>query len=578
MQRTYCGEVNINQLNQEVLVKGWIKKIRKLGNLVFLDLSDKTGLVQIVVSESNKFFNDVKFLSRESVIGVNGRLKKRVQDNKEIKTGVFEIELIDLEIYSVSKTPPMIIEQKTDALEEVRMKYRYLDLRRPNIQEIFNFRSHLLHEIRNFLISKKFMEVETPILGKPTPEGARDYLVPSRLETGCFYALPQSPQIYKQLLMVAGFDRYFQVTKCFRDEDLRSDRQPEFTQLDLELSFTNESEIQSLIEELMIKIFQNILKINLTAPFLRMDYEEAMNEYGSDKPDLRFGFKLQDFSKIFSNTKFNLFKVALENNHVIKAIVVDDVIFDKKQLLQLEKTAKDNKAKGLAWLSLDNGIWSGSIAKHLEEDILQVLQNKFFNKKGTILFSAEKLTITNKILGAIRNNLGTILNLKLANDFKFLWVVNWPLFEYDEEQNRYVAAHHPFTQPQIQNHNDFDQDFENAKARSYDIVLNGVELGGGSIRIIDPSMQDRMFKAVGLDDLEIANKFSFLIDAFKYGVPPHGGIALGLDRFIQLVLNLDSIKECIAFPKNNQAVDPLMNAPNTVNPEALETLKIKIIK
>lgn len=578
MQRTYCGEVSISQLNHEILVKGWIKKIRKLGNLIFLDLSDKTGLVQIVVSESNKFFNDIKFLGRESVIGIKGYLRTRKQANHDLKTGAFEVELIDLEIYSTSQTPPMIVEEKTDALEEVRMKYRYLDLRRPNIQEIFSFRSHLLHEIRNFLISKKFMEVETPILGKPTPEGARDYLVPSRLEAGHFYALPQSPQIYKQLLMVAGFERYFQITKCFRDEDLRSDRQPEFTQLDLELSFTNELEIQSLIEELIVKIFENLLKINLKTPFLRMNYEEAMNEYGSDKPDLRFAYKLQDFSKAFSNTKFNLFKSALENNCVIKALVVDDVIFDKKQLLELEKTAKDNKAKGLPWLGFDNGIWSGPIAKHLEEEVLQMLQKKFLNQRGTILFSVEKLTRANKILGAIRNNLGTILNLKSPNDFKFLWIINWPLFEYDEEEKRYVAAHHPFTQPQIQNYDDFDQNLENAKARSYDIVLNGVELGGGSIRIIDPSMQDRMFKAIGLDDFKITNKFSFLIDAFKYGVPPHGGIALGLDRFIQLLLNLDSIKDCIAFPKNNQAADPLMNAPNVVNHEALEALKIKIIK
>ena len=575
MERIFCGEINKEHLNQNVLVKGWIKKRRKLGNLIFWDVSDRSGIVQVVVNQKSPFFEEAKNLGRECVIEVEGKVVLRQDPNPELKTGLYEIDLENLKVDAIALTPPMIIEDETDALEELRMKYRYLDLRRPNIQQIFMFRSKLLHLMRHYLVEHGFIEVETPILGKPTPEGARDYLVPSRIYPQSFYALPQSPQIYKQLLMVAGFERYFQVAKCFRDEDLRSDRQPEFTQLDIEMSFINELDIQNLVEGMLKDVFKELFKIDLKTPFLRLDYETCMNKYGSDKPDLRFGLELTDVSDVFKDTKFNVFKTGLANGGVLKAIFVHDMDFDKKEHQELLKIAKDNKALGLAWISKLHGEESGPLEDYLSKDEWKVLEEKFQFTNGTIFFSVGKPQEVNKILGAVRNKLGDLLDLKDPKDFKFLWVINWPLFEFDEEQNRYVAAHHPFTQPALKDQQDFYKNQATAQARAYDIVLNGIELGGGSIRITDPKMQKEMFDAIGLDDKEIENKFGFLIEAFKYGVPPHGGLAIGIDRFVQLLLGLDSIKECIAFPKNNQAVDPLMHAPNTAPQETLDLLKIK---
>lgn len=575
MKRTYCADVNHQLVNQEVLVKGWVKKNRKLGKLIFLDIRDRSGLVQVVVDENNSNFNVAKNLKRESVVEISGIVNLRKTANSEFANGDVEINLTTLIIDSVADTTPLIIEDNTDALEDIRMDYRFLDLRRPIMQQNLIFRSKVINCIRNFLVNNGFIEIETPILGKPTPEGARDYLVPSRVFPNKFYALPQSPQIYKQLLMVSGLDRYFQIAKCFRDEDLRSDRQPEFTQLDLELSFTNELEIQTLIETLYKEVFSSVLGIELSIPFKRMDYNVAINEYGSDKPDLRFGMKLIDATNDFANSELNIFKNAQQNGHVIKTIIVD-AILAKKDIVELEKYAKDMKAKGLAWISYDGNNYQGSIANHVQQKTVIDFMHKHNQSTGTILFVVDKLDIANAALGLIRNVVATNLNLKTPNKFEFVWIVNWPLFEYDEQSNKFVPAHHPFTQPQDQYHSTFDSDQKHALAKAYDIVLNGYELGGGSIRITNPEMQSRMFKIIGLSDQQIQEKFGYLLDAFKYGVPPHGGLAIGIDRMITLMLGLTNIKDVIAFPKNTSAYDQMLKAPSIVSPDDLDELHLKM--
>lgn len=577
MKRTYCGLVNENQLNQEVLIKGWVKKTRKLGKLLFINVADRSGLVQVVLDDANQYFATALDLKRESVVEIKGLVKLRKEPNLELKTGKFEIDLIDLKIDSVSLTPPLIIEDNTDALEDVRMDYRFLDLRRPIMQRNLFFRSKVINAIREFLVDREFIDVETPILGKPTPEGARDYLVPSRVHPTKFYALPQSPQIYKQLLMCSGFDKYFQIAKCFRDEDLRSDRQPEFTQLDMEMSFIEEIDIQTVIEELLASVFKKTMNVDVKIPFIRMDYHQAMNEYGSDKPDLRFGLKLHDVTDYFSQSKLSIFANAKQNNHVIKAIICDQIL-DKKLVHELEKYAKDMQAKGLAWVSLSDGNMTGSVANHLEVNEISNLLKQHNLTQGTILFVVDKLEIVNTSLGLVRNVLAEKLGLKDPNQFSFLWVVNWPLFELDQETNQYMPAHHPFTQPQNAFHNDFDTNKANALAKAYDVVLNGYELGGGSIRITNPDMQNRMFKALGMSESEINNKFGYLIEAFRYGVPPHGGLAIGVDRLLAIMLGLSNIKDVIAFPKNNKAFDQMLKAPSPVNHEDINNLGLEIIK
>lgn len=573
MSRLYCGDITNSLINQEVLVYGWVKKNRKLGSLVFLDISDRSGLVQVVVLENNNFFNLAKNLKRESVVAITGVVNKKETPNNLYPNGDIEIQLTDLKVLSVAETTPLIIENNTDALEEIRMKYRFLDLRRPLMQQNLFFRSKVVNALRHFLVNNGFIDVETPILGKPTPEGARDYLVPSRVHYGKFYALPQSPQIYKQLLMVSGFDRYFQIARCFRDEDLRSDRQPEFTQLDMELSFCNELQIQTLVEQLIQYIFKETLNVDIKIPFIRMNYIDAVNTYGSDKPDLRFDLKLIDATDYFKNTTLDLFKQAKAKNEVIKAIVVDQVL-DKKIINELEKYAKDMKAKGLAYIIYDGTELKGPISNYLDINLVKefLLQNNCTT--GTILLVVDKLKIVNDALGLVRNVLADKLGLKQKNNFQFLWIVNWPLFEYNEEEKQYLPAHHPFTQPQDEFHNTFDKDKANALAKAYDIVLNGYELGGGSIRITDPEMQTRMFNAIGLSANEINTKFGYLINAFKYGVPPHGGLAIGIDRLISLMLNLDNIKDVIAFPKNSNAYDQMLEAPSVANSKELFELGI----
>ena len=577
MKRIYCGNISKENLKKEVLIKGWIKKNRKLGKLIFLDIADRTGLIQVVLNESNNNYNLVKSLPRESVVEIVGTVVERMNPNLDIKNGEIELELKEIKVDSIANTPPLIIDDNTDALEDVRMKYRYLDLRRPIMQKNLIFRSRVINSIRNFMIDNDFVEVETPILTKSTPEGARDYLVPSRVHNGSFYALPQSPQIYKQLLMIAGLDRYFQVAKCFRDEDLRSDRQPEFTQLDIEMSFVDELDIQTLIENLLKDVFKKNMNIDITTPFLRMDYDVAMNKYGSDKPDLRFGLELNDYTSYFKDSSFKLFSNATNENKIIKGIICDKIL-EKSSIKTLDKYAKDMKAKELMWISINNGVIEGSFAKHIEENIIKSIFHDANLTNGTILLVVDKKEIVNASLGIVRGQLANILGLKKSNEFSFLWVVNWPLYEFSEEENKYVAAHHPFTQPQPQFHGNFDIDLENAKARAYDVVLNGYEIGGGSIRITTPEMQSRMFKAIGLTKEQAEAKFGFLIDAYNYGAPPHGGLAIGLDRLIAIMLNQDNIKDCIAFPKNANAMDALFKTPCNVDDKVLDELGIIVKK
>ena len=573
----FCNDISNKHLNKKVSLNGWVKKNRKLGNLIFIDLYDRTGIVQIVVDEKNKFFSQCQGITKESVINVVGKVVKRSNPNKDLPTGDFEVLLEELTIFSKSKTPPFLIQEQTDGLEDIRLKYRYLDLRRSNVQKNIILRSNIINSFRSFFVNNGFVEVETPYLSKQTPEGARDYLVPTRNQT--FYALPQSPQIYKQLLMVSGMMRYFQVARCFRDEDLRADRQPEFTQLDLEMSFVKQDDIISVMEEAFKFAFKKALNINIKTPFERMDYEYAINNYGSDKPDLRFDYKIIDFGKYFKNTNFMIFKNILSKNGFIKGLLIDTKELGKNEIKLLEKVALDNGAKGLAWLTLKNKeVTNGSIAKIIEKEIINEITKDFKFNNGTIVFVADSLDTTLKSLGAIRKELPKVADVKLNKQFAFAWIVNWPLYEYSEEEKRFVSAHHPFTSPSIETLTNFDTDKKNAKAQAYDIVLNGYEVGGGSIRIYDKEIQKRVFKSLGLSDKEINDKFGFLLSAFEYGVPPHGGIALGLDRLVMIMTDSESIRDVIAFPKNSKGIDSMMNTPSDVDKKSLDDLGITIKK
>lgn len=579
MNRTHHnGDLRLENVNEHVELVGWVAKKRNFGQLVFIDLRDRSGICQLVFDESmSEALKDVR---NEYVLSVSGTVLQRKDANPDLKTGEIEVKVEKFEIINKAKTTPLIIADETDALEDTRLQYRYLDLRRPVMQNKLIMRHKITRSMREYLDNNDFIEIETPMLGKSTPEGARDYLVPSRVHPGSFYALPQSPQLYKQLLMIAGFERYYQFARCFRDEDLRADRQTDFTQVDIETSFLSEVEIQTMMEEMMVKLMKEVKGIDIQAPFLRLSYEEAMNRYGSDKPDNRFGYELQDITEIFKNSEFKVFKDCIDNGGVIKTIVIDNFSsITRKEIDKYTELAKKNGAKGLVVLKDQDNELTGSARKFLSEDEVKALYDTLSLKDKDVLFIvSDQWTKTCNVLGALRNEIGYKLGLKKKDEFSFLWVTDFPMFEWSEEQQRYVACHHPFTQPKEEDIPLLDTDIAKVKANAYDIILNGYELGGGSLRIYDNDLQEKIFEILGMSEEEIRNKFGFFIDAFQYGTPPHGGLAFGLDRIAMILSESDSIRDVIAFPKNANAKCPMSKAPTPVDPAQLEELHIEIKK
>lgn len=579
MNRTHHnGDLRLENVNEHVELVGWVAKKRNFGQLVFIDLRDRSGICQLVFDESmSEALKDVR---NEYVLSVSGTVLQRKDANPDLKTGEIEVKVEKFEIINKAKTTPLIIADETDALEDTRLQYRYLDLRRPVMQNKLIMRHKITRSMREYLDNNDFIEIETPMLGKSTPEGARDYLVPSRVHPGSFYALPQSPQLYKQLLMIAGFERYYQFARCFRDEDLRADRQTDFTQVDIETSFLSEVEIQTMMEEMMVKLMKEVKGIDIQAPFLRLSYEEAMNRYGSDKPDNRFGYELQDITEIFKNSEFKVFKDCIDNGGVIKTIVIDNFSsITRKEIDKYTEFAKKNGAKGLVVLKAQDNELTGSARKFLSEDEVKALYDTLSLKDKDVLFIvSDQWTKTCNVLGALRNEIGYKLGLKKKDEFSFLWVTDFPMFEWSEEQQRYVACHHPFTQPKEEDIPLLDTDIAKVKANAYDIILNGYELGGGSLRIYDNDLQEKIFEILGMSEEEIRNKFGFFIDAFQYGTPPHGGLAFGLDRIAMILSESDSIRDVIAFPKNANAKCPMSKAPTPVDPAQLEELHIEIKK
>lgn len=579
MNRTHHnGDLRLENVNEHVELVGWVAKKRNFGQLVFIDLRDRSGICQLVFDESmSEALKDVR---NEYVLSVSGIVLQRKDANPDLKTGEIEVKVEKFEIINKAKTTPLIIADETDALEDTRLQYRYLDLRRPVMQNKLIMRHKITRSMREYLDNNDFIEIETPMLGKSTPEGARDYLVPSRVHPGSFYALPQSPQLYKQLLMIAGFERYYQFARCFRDEDLRADRQTDFTQVDIETSFLSEVEIQTMMEEMMVKLMKEVKGIDIQVPFLRLSYEEAMNRYGSDKPDNRFGYELQDITEIFKNSEFKVFKDCIDNGGVIKTIVIDNFSsITRKEIDKYTELAKKNGAKGLVVLKAQDNELTGSARKFLSEDEVKALYDTLSLKDKDVLFIvSDQWTKTCNVLGALRNEIGYKLGLKKKDEFSFLWVTDFPMFEWSEEQQRYVACHHPFTQPKEEDIPLLDTDIAKVKANAYDIILNGYELGGGSLRIYDNDLQEKIFEILGMSEEEIRNKFGFFIDAFQYGTPPHGGLAFGLDRIAMILSESDSIRDVIAFPKNANAKCPMSKAPTPVDPAQLEELHIEIKK
>ncbi len=580
MKRTgYAGAVRSEHIGQTITLKGWVARRRDLGGLIFIDLRDREGIMQLVVNPelaSKEVLATAESLRSEFVIEVTGTVLARAQANDKLATGQVELEVTDLTVLNVAKTTPFEIKDDLEASDDTRMRYRYLDLRRPEMLSNFKLRHNVTKAIRHYLDDLDFIDVETPILTKSTPEGARDYLVPSRISEGHFYALPQSPQITKQLLMNAGFDRYYQIVKCFRDEDLRGDRQPEFTQVDLETSFLDEQEIQDLTEGLIAKVMKETKNIDVTLPFPRMTYDDAMNQYGSDKPDTRFEMLLTDVSTIVKKADFKVFSEA----PVVKAIVAKNAAdaYSRKDIDKLTDYAKQFGAKGLAWVKFVGHEFSGPIAKFLPEIADELADTLALTDKDLVLFVADELDVANATLGALRSRIAKEQDLIDQNQFNFLWVIDWPMFEWSEEEGRYTSAHHPFTLPTTESAHELEGDLAKVRAVAYDIVLNGYELGGGSLRINHKDLQERMLKALGFTAEAANDQFGFLLEAMDYGFPPHGGLALGLDRFVMLLAGKDNIREVIAFPKNNKATDPMTQAPSLVSDQQLTELNLKIGK
>ena len=573
------GELRLAHVGEIVTLVGWVSKKRNLGGLIFIDLRDRYGITQVVVEPNNSCYELAESAKNEYVLKVTGKVVERSSKNLNIPTGEVEVVASDFEILNTAENPPFLIQDKTDALEDTRMKYRYLDLRRPVLQQNLITRHKICMSLRNFLDKQDFVEIETPMLGKSTPEGARDFLVPSRVYNGQFYALPQSPQIYKQLLMVAGYEKYFQIARCFRDEDLRADRQLEFTQLDLEMSFVDEENIYELGENLLKNLWKEVLNIDIPTPFTRMNYDDAMNYYGSDKPDTRFEMLLTDITETVKPMDFVVFQNVINNNGNIKCIVVKDAAnkYSRKDIDRLTLVAKKYHASGLAWLKYENSQFSGSINKFLTEELNDSLVNTLkLENNDLVLIVADKLDVCNFALGALRLTIAKELNLIDETKFNFLWVVNWPLFEYSEEEGRYMAAHHPFTSPKNGHEDLLLTNPGECRAKAYDVVLNGYELGGGSIRIHNQETQAKMFKAIGFSEEDIKTQFSFFVDALKYGTPPHGGFALGLDRLAMLMTYNNTLREVIAFPKAASSKCPMSEAPTPVAQKQLDELGLKL--
>ena len=584
LKRThYCGDLRATNIGEEVVLMGWVQKKRNLGGLVFVDLRDRSGLCQIIFDTdvNAEAFAKAEKLGSEYVIAVTGKVSERSSKNPNMPTGDIEIVATSLKVLNKSETPPIYIKDDDNVSEELRLKYRYLDLRKPSMQQKLMTRSKIANIVRNYLSTNNFFEIETPFLIKPTPEGARDYLVPSRVNAGKFYALPQSPQLFKQLLMVSGMDRYFQIVKCFRDEDLRADRQPEFTQIDCEMSFVEEEDVRAIMEKMVQRIFKEVLNVEVTLPLPVMPYAEAMERYGSDKPDTRFGYELTNISDLVANCGFGVFANATQKGMSVRGINVEgqSEAISKKQLSKIEDHAKTYKAKGLAWMRIGaNREVTSPIAKFFTEEEMTAILDRMNAKEGDLLlFVADKDSVVFDALGQVRLEVARRLDLLNNNEYKMLWVTEFPLFEEDEETGRFIAKHHPFTSPIDEDLDKLeDGDKASLRAKAYDIVINGYEVGGGSVRIFNSDVQKRMFSALGLSDEEAYEKFGFLLDAFKYGTPPHAGIAFGLDRLIMILAGTTNIKDVIAFPKNQSAVCPMTNAPAVAEEGQLKELSIKV--
>ncbi|MDX1807047.1 MAG: aspartate--tRNA ligase [Paenisporosarcina sp.] len=583
-KRTHpCGEVAEQAIGQQVVLKGWVQKRRDLGGLIFVDLRDRSGIVQIVFNPaiSAEALAVADSLRNEYVVEITGDVvaRQESQVNPLMKTGRIEVQATQVLVINEAKNPPFAIENQTEVSEDLRLKYRYLDLRRPVMYDILKMRSEVTKSIRRFLDEETFIEVETPILTKSTPEGARDYLVPSRVHNGEFYALPQSPQLFKQMLMVSGFEKYYQIARCFRDEDLRADRQPEFTQIDMEMSFMSMEEILEMNERMMKKLLKDVKGIDIETPFQRMKYTEAMDRFGSDKPDVRFGLELQDVSSLVEQSSFKVFAGAVENGGQVKAINVKGKAdnYSRKDIDALGEFAGRHGAKGLAWLKVDADGLKGPIAKFFDGEAGEKLAQTLQAEPGDLLlFVADKKSVVADSLGALRMKLAKELQLIDESKHAFLWVIDWPLFEYDEQDSRYYAAHHPFTMPFVEDIALMDTNPAEVRAQAYDLVLNGYELGGGSLRIYSRDIQEKMFSILGFSKEEATAQFGFLLEAFEYGTPPHGGIALGLDRLVMLLAGRNNLRDTIAFPKTASASDILTKAPSAVSEEQLKDLSLAI--